>query len=225
MSDFYVRFNGKAVPNARTVIMKGEYLGDFDDVTKNVYEGLTNSGTPVRSAVLLGFAQNVVVAQADAYQEDPEGCAKAVRPRMRIVLNPNHYAVSSKTRETFIKGMKVIVDDNRILSHQTEGTLRGFSKNASGTILAHIDWMDGLPPLVISASKIKKAGPRKVWMVQHKPTRRGPNYRSRNILNEFYGSERDAVSNAEHRSKSDGKDYIILEATLSSDKFGSISDI
>ncbi len=62
-------------------------------------------------------------------------------------------------------GQPVVVRNDRILSNFTKGIISGFSLSASGNALAHVDWLDGAPPLRIRVEKLYVDRPREVYIL------------------------------------------------------------
>lgn len=62
-------------------------------------------------------------------------------------------------------GQNVVVRNDRILSNFTKGKISGFSLSASGNALAHVDWLDGAPPLRIRVEKLFVDRPKDVYIL------------------------------------------------------------
>lgn len=68
-------------------------------------------------------------------------------------------------------GMPVRINNNRILSNQTQGRILGFKTNAAGTALCKVQWLEGAPPLMVKCEAVECTLPRSMWvLVQHRTT-------------------------------------------------------
>ena len=119
-------------------------------------------------------------------------------------------------------GMKVVVQNDQILSNFTKGVISGFSTSSIGTVLAHVDWLEGAPPLRIRLDKLKVDQARKVWMlVQRNETIRdgidfatGSRYMEaqRGIYGRRFFTLEDAQARARQVAREFGHDVLILQS-------------
>lgn len=66
----------------------------------------------------------------------------------------------------FQVGDKVRIDDNKSLSHMTEGTLVGLIHRGDDTVpMALVHWLENAPPVRCLMSKLVRLKPIKFWMV------------------------------------------------------------
>lgn len=119
-------------------------------------------------------------------------------------------------------GQKVVVQNNLILSNFTKGVISGFSLSSIGTPLAHVNWLEGAPPLRIRLDKIKVDQARKVWMlVQRNETVRdgidfatGSRYMEaqRGIYGRRFFTREDAEARARQLVREFGHEVLILQS-------------
>lgn len=68
-------------------------------------------------------------------------------------------------------GMPVIIENNKVLSNRTKGTIIGFHKNLAGSALCKVHWLEGAPPLMIKCAYVKSMLPRPMWVLIQSPDR------------------------------------------------------
>ncbi len=221
MFDTYVKFFGKPViENNPIIYCAGEYLGTMREPSKKFIT--ENDRTETR---ILGSFKEVVTANTEAYLQDPEGCEKRARAiDTLVVLNSSSLG---KTLIGLFAGQEVVIDDDKILSHQTSGVVRGFLKNASGNIICYIDWMEGLPPISVSVSKVKPKAPRKSYMVQRLAdmTVMTPSLNRRDLSTDVYASDRGLDRLMRSTAMQGGYDVGIYELVKSSNRLGVVTEL
>lgn len=124
----------------------------------------------------------------------------------------------------FCIGRKVTILDNQILSNHTKGIITGFSLSRTHNLLAHVQWLDGAPPIRIRIEKLRTDRPRKVWVVvQRNETVRDDISFSTGIAymraQRGYGNHRyftrEAAEEAAHSlAQEHGHDVLVLESVL-----------
>lgn len=124
-------------------------------------------------------------------------------------------------------GMPVKISNNNLLSNTTKGRISGFSVNYQKTLLAHVHWLDGAPPIRVNLSSIVSSLPKKFWMVA--PDMESVGFSPTHNYNEpslsaksrgdagprkRYWDKQEAISFARSESVRFNRQYLILQAMV-----------
>lgn len=123
-------------------------------------------------------------------------------------------------------GMPVRISNDNLLSNTTKGRVIGFSVNYQKTLLAHVHWLNGAPPIRVNLNSIISSLPKKFWMVV--PNMEGLGYGPNQLYSERasmearargtvparrrFWSQEEAVGVAQEQSRTYNQEYIVLQS-------------